>query len=41
MVNLEKMLNKVVNFIMSLPKTPAVNSNRVVNYIQMRRELQQ
>ena len=33
-------VNKVVNFIMSLQKTPAVNSSRVVNYIQTLRELQ-
>ena len=33
-------VNKVVNFIMSLQKTPAVNSSRVVNYIQTLIELQ-
>ena len=37
----KNVVNKVVRFIMSFPKTPAVNSNRVINYIKMSRELSQ
>lgn len=32
-------VNKVVNYAISLPKTPSLNSNKVVNFIKMRREL--
>lgn len=31
-------VNKVVNYAISLPKTPSLNSNKVINYIKMRRE---
>lgn len=35
----KNVVNKVVNYAMSLPKTPLLNSNRVVNYVKLRREL--
>ena len=32
-------VNKIVNFAMSLPKTPKLNSNRIISFIKRRREL--
>jgi hypothetical protein len=37
----KNVVNNVVKYVSNLPKTPPLNSNKVKNYIKIKRELQQ